>query len=333
MIRTNLNSDVLRLWNVDCINNIYTLGIQTGIGIRIDAVKHRGNTYQSKVIPNDSFDKKAIDFYLDWLQPVFKQSQSKLFFQYVNSIKDKVINEWKSGRTFTKISESKRSLFQKYEVRDDDGNRILKIDHRQLRATGNYINYLKGKSEYERQMNLGHQNIETQKNYINSDEWKNKDRHKILKSQEVIVKITRGETVETEFGKKFNALLANCAEPRSPDYPSAPTLRKNEICSDWLKCLTQCTKSTVIPKVHGSAIFAWKNFMEEQKKMFVSLEFWDKEYGMDYEAACKVLDGFSEDELVSARENAEKYRNLVSQRFKKTIKVRATCRFPKTHII
>ena len=321
LIRTNLNSEVLRMWKVGNHDGRYRIGTQTGIGLLIGGVKYRGNTHQDIVLPNSSFEKKAMDFFEEWLQDIFTKSESDLFFQYVHTKRAKVISQWRSGGFLTKAQESKRSFFVRHDITDDNGDRVTHLDHRRLRTSGNYINYLRGYGEFERQLKLGHQDRGTQKYYTNSEEWINANRHKILRTQENIVRIARGEKIDTHQGHKFYAILADCADPSTPDYPGAPKLRKDEVCGDYMKCLTMCTKSIVIPKIHGPAIMAWKKHMEAESQTFISRESWEKEYAEDYAAAEKVLAGFEEDELRESEIKAHEYTELVALRFQNKIKV------------
>lgn len=150
-----------------------------------------------------------------------------------------------------------------------------------------------GLTEYERQLKKGHKYINTQTSYENCTEFKEGKLHKITKTQHKLVGIFSGKIMIDDDPKMyiFHGPLANCQDPKQPTFFNAPS-QNDEICSDWFKCLTRCNQSCVIPKIHGPVIFAWIQYMKEEKKFSCEAD-WEKEYLVDYQAALNTTENFT----------------------------------------
>ena len=120
--------------------------------------------------------------------------------------------------------------------------------------------------------------------------------------------------------KLINGPMADCKNNKAPTFGGSPNLKENEMCSDWTKCLTQCDKSCVIPKIHGAIIYAWIDHMKRQKEYFIREVDWEKEYLIDYDAAKDTVSYFTEDEQKYAKKNAYKHTGFIQMKFPRTIK-------------
>lgn len=310
LIRLGTNQDVLKSWSIRKEENHYLMGDNiNGLALLVQGLKGRGNTVQDIVIPANSEEEKYIKFYLNWLYPLYEKSTNNKFFQYITQKhQNNNISCWDKN-TFDSLKQGKNKFYMKYEIFDDKGKRIYFFDHRRIRVSSNYADYLRGYSEFQRQRNKGHKSVETQRHYENNTDWKGQVRYKISKTQEKIVKIFRGEITENDDPKAviFNGPIADCVNPNSPTFPNAPILKENEMCLDWTKCLTQCEQCIVIPKVHGPVISAWIRFMEKEKDQFMRNRDWEKEYLVDYESAVNVFSGFSSDQKKYSNDQASRY--------------------------
>ncbi|UPT78164.1 hypothetical protein MN086_03225 [Sulfurovum sp. XGS-02] len=327
LIWEGMNTEVLKNWRVKKNKKgEFKIGNETSIGLLIESTKARSNSIQANVLSNSSNFKKYIDFYLKWLTPIYENSGKDNFFQYIY-LKDKEepLRIWKSSAFFNNLKHSKDSLFAKYEILETSGTKVQYIDHRRIRPYTNYRDAMADYSEFKRQMKKGHENIDTLKHYENSKEWIGDKKHRIARTQNLIVKILRDDEdkYEEKIQNLFNGPLADCEDPKKPDHPDALTLKKNEICSDWFKCLTMCGKANVVPKVHGPVIYAWILYMEEEYENYFSYADWEKEYSMDYMAAVNTFGGFTFHEKNYSEENAYKHEEFVKRKFKRKMKIRA----------
>lgn len=320
LIREGLNSETLQDWKITKTDEGYKLGDESPFAIIIDAEKTRSNSIITTTISKDSDQAKYIEFYLKWLSDIYEHSNEKYFFQYI--ARGTKIRSWLGVELFGGMKRSKYSFYKKNKLFDINGKRILHINHQKIRVSNNYMDYLHGLSEFERQLKKGHKSIETQKKYENSIEWNDQIMLKIAKTQNQYVSFFRGQILEStkKVNKLFEGVLSDCSNPFSPDYPGHKSLKANEACTDWFKCLTGCTKANVIKPIHGPAIVAWKEYMEQQQELFLRIEDWEKEYLPDYEAATSTLEGFNESEIQFSTQNAHRYVDVVKMKFAKKVK-------------
>ena len=323
MIREGTNSEVLRNWMVTKKDGKFSLGNKMSHGTIIESVKHRTNSLVTTCITNDSIQKKYLDFYLEWLSPYYEKSNYSNFFQYVNVLYNKessAMSVCPSSRFFKYIN----SFYIKYNIVNKYNERIFSIDHRTLRVSSNYVDYLRGYNEFERQMKKSHRNINTQISYENHTEYKTQKMNKIVKTQELIVRIINDkEPQNSKIANLFNGPLADCTNPSSPTYFNAPQLKENEKCTNWFKCLSQCSHSNVIPRVHGPVIYAWIEFMNEKRYEW-DLISWEKEYLVDYNCAKEVLKAFTKKDNEYSKKNFSRYSSLVRMNFQKITKVKGS---------
>lgn len=321
LIREGLNSETLQDWKITKTNEGYKLGDESPFAIIVDAEKTRSNSIITTTISKESDQAKYIEFYLKWLADIYERSYEKYFFQYI--ARGTKIRSWLGVELFGGMKRSKYSFYKKNELFDIDGKRMLQINHQKIRVNNNYIDYLRGLSEFERQLKKGHKSIDTQKKYENSKEWNDQVMLKISKTQNQYESFFRGHTSgsTSKIEGLFEGPLCDCSDPTSPDYPGHKPLKSDEVCTDWAKCLTGCTKATVIKHIHGPAIVAWIEYLEAQEKLFFRTEDWEKEYLLERDAAKSALIGFNEDQLQFARENAHHYKDLVKMKFTKKVKL------------
>lgn len=321
LIREGINSEVLQDWKVSKTTNGYKLGDQSPFAIIIDAEKTRSNSIITATISKDSEQAKYIEFYTQWLSDIYDKSDDNSFFQHT-SVGSKILT-WRSDTSFHHMSRNENSFYNKYKIFDIDGERILHVNHKKIRVSSNYIDYLRGLSEFERQLKKGHESIDTQKKYENSKEWYHQFMQKISKTQNQFVAFFRGQSLESTHRIEglFEGPLCDCSDPTSPDYPGHKPLKSDEVCTDWFKCLTGCTKAIVIKHIHGPAIVAWIKYLKAQEKEFFRTEDWDKEYLHDLDAAKSALVGFNESQIKLATENAHHYKDLVKIKFAKKVKI------------
>lgn len=327
MIRHGLNLEVLADWKVQKNKEgIYEiLGDSIEMFTIIDAVKNRSNSQITTVLKNDSLEKKYLDFYIKWATPLYEKSGNNKLFQYGSFLVStgKQIHTL-SSRFFTNVKNSSNSFYHKYEIIDSNDKRIMSIDHRRLRVSHNHQNYLQGKTEYERQINKSHEDGETtNSHYEEQAEWKGSKNHKVASAQNLVVGVFTGEISreENKTAELFNGPMADCKNNKEPTFNGAPSLKENQVCSDWTKCLTQCNKSRVIPKIHGPVIYAWIDYLKNQRDEFVRDSDWEKEYLVDKESAEDTVSRLTEVEKKYAIENSYKHENFVKMRFAKVTKM------------
>lgn len=328
LIATGVNQEVLKSWEIrKNENEEYVLDADDlDMFTVISSVKERSNSNISVVLQNNSIEKRYLDFYIKWSSPIYSNSQNKKVFQYMNTSGGLSKKYQEIDKSFlSNVKSSPTSLFKKYEVINQDGNRIYEINHTEIRKSHNYQDYLKGKKEFERQLRKNHESGDTTKIYYENQnhEWEDGKKHKIALSQNLLVGIFKGEISREEHktvGLFYNGPMADCKNNKSPTFRNAPVLKENEVCSDWCKCLTECNKSFVITKIHGPVIVSWINYLNKEREKFIRIEDWNKEYLEDYEAANDVLSRFPEDDIIYCNKEAYKYDNFVKMKFLKTIK-------------
>lgn len=323
LIREGCNSDVL--FNISVYKNSlgkFTLGNESGLALSIESKKLKSNSIIDIVIPIDSPQKRYLDFYLDWLQPLYQNSKSNNFFQNINlSDKEKIYTIW-STNTLIKYFRIKNSFYDKYEIFNLDGSRLNHFKHTQIRVYSNYADFLKGLSQYERQLEKGHKDLNTQLFYENSKEWKEGKKLKIFNTQNKLINYFNGiiNRSNENFTMIFEGPLSDCINNREPSYLGSKKLNKSDICSDWFKCLTMCDKSSVIPKIHGPVIYAWISYMENERIEYIRDSDWEKEFKDDFQAANDVILGFTDEEKDYCKNNQDKHKDFVKMKFFKKLK-------------
>jgi len=326
MIRHGLNLEVLVDWKVKKNKNgaYEVVGDKVEMFTIIDAVKNRSNSEVTTVLRNDSLEKKYLNLYIKWATPIYEKSGDNTLFQYGNfcgGIKKEF--HCLSSKFLTNVKNSKHSFYNKYEIIDLNDVKIKSIDHRKLRVSHNYQNFLQGKSEFERQLSKSHKSGETTKeHYENHAEWNDLRVHRIAIAQNLVVGIFKGEISREEHktAMLINGPIADCKNNKSPTFNGAPMLKDNEMCSDWTKCLTQCDKSCVIPQIHGAVIYAWIDYMKIQKEDFIREVDWEKEYLLDYDAAKDTVSYFTKEEQQDAKKNAYRHAGFIQMKFPRIIK-------------
>lgn len=328
LIRTGLNSEVLLDWKVKKIDSLYSLdGDNLGIMTLIESDKKRSNSSITCVIKNDSDEMNYINFFTTWSQELYLFSEQNNLFQYFNRGSNKTIKiEILSTKIIDYMKESPKSFFKKYEIFDEKNQRVDYLDHRLIRKSHNFQEYLKGKQEFERQLKKKHISSNTTKKHYenNSIEWSGLKKHKIAKSQNLLVSLFKGDITRNEstLSKLFNGSMADCKNNKNPTYLNAPNLKSNEHCIDWTKCLTSCEQSRVVPKIHGPVIYAWVDYMNKQKDDFINEEHWGKEYSIDYAAAIDTIKYFTEDEKRFCEKEMIKHKEFVKLILKRKVKVK-----------
>lgn len=330
LIKTGVNQEVLKNWEIKKNENgVYSLiSDELDMFTIIDGIKERSNSNISVVLLNNSLEKKYLDFYIKWATKIYNNSENTKIFQYLNNSGGLSKKYQEINHSFTtNIKNSPTSFFKMYEIIDHEGKRVQSIDHTQIRKSHNYQDFLKGKSEFERQLRKNHKSTDTTNNYYENQnfEWKGSKEHKIALAQNLIVGIFKGEINKGDH--KTASLfevgpIADCKNNKYPTFGNAPKLKDNEFCCDWTKCLTSCDKACVIPKIHGPVINSWINYMDNQREEFLRNQDWEKEYLIDYEAAKDTLSYFTEDEIIYSEKEAYKHDDFVKIKFIKTVKIK-----------
>jgi len=328
MIRHGLNLEVLADLKVrKNENGDYEMdGDSVEMFTVIDATKKRSNDDITIVLKSNSLEKKYLDFYIKWATPLYEKSGDRALFQYGSYLVSigKQIHKL-SSNFLGYVKNSPSSLYNKYEILDTNDERMSSIDHRRLRVSHNYQNYLQGKTEFERQLSKNHKSSNTtREHYENHAEWKDAKKHKIALAQNLVVGVFKGDILRDEHktAKLINGPMADCKNNNSPTFSGAPDLKENEMCSDWTKCLTRCDKACVIPKIHGAIIYAWIDYMEGQRDNFIRESDWEKEYLIEKDAAEDTVSYFTEDEKKYAINNAYKHASFIQMKFSKIIKTK-----------
>lgn len=323
LIREGMNGEVLRDWRVwkDSSGN-YKIGNENSLSVAITGEKRRTNTNIVTYVYAKSQQKKLLDFILDFNKDVYDLSSSNKLFQFI-TIKDKSVCEWGGGTYFfSSANRSKTSFLNKYNFKDINGERMTNIDHRRLRVSASYADYLRGLTSFEKQLKKGHKDINTQvTHYNNSAEWEGLKKHKIAYAQNSIVDLIRGVKDDDRLNKLFDGPIANCSDPSNPTYDNAPNLKKDDKCLDWFKCLSQCDKSIVIPRIHGGVIFAWIAYMENEREERIRESDWERDYLLDYQSALAVVDGFTEQEKKHADKEKYKHEGVIKMMIGQKTKV------------
>jgi len=328
LIEQGVNSEVLSSLRVykSSEGNYLLKGNDLGFCTSVEVVKNRSNKCFNLDFKNDSETKKNIDFFIEWCSPIYEHSKLDYLFQYMAMENKKKYVHANRNSFLETVMKSSKSIFNKYEIIDDEGRRISSIDHRSIRKSHSYQDYLLAKTLFERQINKNHNSSQiTSEVYENFNaEWNEIKKNKIGMVQERLVAYFSGniERDDKDLRDIFEGPLADCRDNKNPTFNNAPKLKKNEYCTDWYKCLTQCDKSVVIPKIHGPVIYAWIEFIEEQKNNFISENDWSKEYQIDYSAAINTISGFTEEEQSFCEKESSKHRDFVSLKFTSIVKLK-----------
>ena len=324
LVREGLNLEVIRSWKVHKIKDgTYRLGDDAGVATIIQGIKNRSNDVIWTPIKRDSILEQYIEFYLDWLTSIYEITGTKHFFQFRPTGNKSKFDYFRNRNIFRAAQEKENWFFKRYKITMPNGDRVETIDHRQPRVNKQFDDYLKDLDEFERQKKRNHKNIDTQIHYDNMDERKVVKRHKMAKALDLAEGIFKGKVKANNNHKAiiFEGPFADCKDPKSPDYPGYQKLREDEVCSDWFMCLCMCSKSIVDPKIHGPAIYAWREYMEEEKTRLLD-EHWEKEYGLQYAGAVEVIDTVIPEIYKSyCEENMSKFREFVRMHFKRKRKI------------
>jgi len=329
LIKTGVNQESLRNIKVmpSSNNSVEIKGDNLELFTIINTVKYKSNSNITIVIKNNSFEKKYINLFLSMYKSIFIHSGSDNLFQYINTQGGTgSIYQNLSSINITNIKKSPQSFYKKYKIYDTNDKRIEYIKHTKIRKSHNYQDFLRGKTEFERQLKKSHKSGDTTKIYYESQnfEWEESKHHKIALAQNLVVGIFRGEITREDHKSVnlFNGPMADCKDNKNPAFDNAPNLKENEYCSDWTKCLTQCDKSCVVPKIHGPVILAWINYLEKQKDDFLRVQDWEKEYLIDYQSAKDTFERFTDQEMEYCKKVSYKYDNFVNIKFSRMTKIK-----------
>lgn len=269
----------------------------------LDSVKIRSNTVPPSHIIKGTFTDECVNFFTEWLRPIYERSSSKAFFQYFGNkstimhLEPKTVIELKSEKK--KLKEN-RSFFEKYEiyksVEEEMGNeviwekeRVYWIKHKNIRAANNFADYKRRYGEWQRaHVKLGHQGDQTEKLNYQKFSWKLGEDHQIATTLLHIQQFCEGKVVDEKLENVFKQPHCDCLDNANPTYPGAPTINDGEVCTAWRKC-AECEHSKVFPWHHGPTIMAWRILMDQERERSLNTEEWVKEFGMDHEAAISML--------------------------------------------
>lgn len=327
LMETGHNHETLQSWEIRKIDGEYAIGTDKVMVISIDGTKKRGGEKDApSLISKNHKLFKFIKFYLEWAKPIYDETGDKSFFQYhVYDDNSGNPNKKISGGMFLgNLSMSESNFFKKYYIFSSDDERIEWIDHSEIRKSSNYQRRLQGKTEYERKIALNHNDSKTAKlHYERNLEW-NEDKNirlgDILES--IFDNIFSGRIERDEQEGCSTGLLGDCSSNNTkPNYIGVKEKNKNKGCLNWKKCLTKCDHCVVIPEIHGPAIVAWSQYLEELKENFISNDYWEKEgYAIDLKAANEVIKKFTDEELLLCKKNSYIFYNIVRADFKTTFK-------------
>ncbi|RXJ79348.1 hypothetical protein [Arcobacter sp. F2176] len=327
LIREGINPEVLKNWEVKKIDNTYTIGIETPSAYIIRASKIRSNSYYDTLIRKEHSQIKFIKSYLEHMKELYNNSNSSKFFQYYTRSNTLIQSNFNPIIQFDKSNwksptKSLNDFFTKYEIFDNEGNRINKINFSEIRPYYNYKNYLQGLNEYVRQHLMNHKDKSmTINHYENLTEWKESRNFKVAKIKDEIIGIFKGTISSSPLDKLFNGLISDCKNPQEPDYSEYINLKEDERCIDWFNCLN-CSQAHIIPKIHGPVIKAWIDYMEEKEIDFIKKSDFEKEFANSLTIAYSVFNGFTNEEQIFAKKESSKYYDVVRCRFYKKVKLK-----------
>lgn len=327
LMETGHNHETLQSWEIRKVDGEYTIGTDKVMVISIDGIKKRGGEKDApSLISKNHKLFKFIKFYLEWAKPIYDETGDKSFFQYhvYDDNTGKPNKKISDGMFLGNLSISESNFFTKYYIFNSDDKRIEWIDHSEIRKSSNYQRRLQGKTEYERKIALNHNDSKTAKlHYERNSEW-NEDKNirlgDILES--IFDTIFSGRIEREEQEGCSTGLLGDCSSYNTdPNYISIEEKNEDRGCLNWKKCLTKCDHCVVIPEIHGPAIVAWSEYLEELKEKFISNDYWEKEgYAIDLKAANEVIKKFTDEELSLCKKNSYIFYNIVRSDFKTTFK-------------
>ncbi|MDD2265468.1 hypothetical protein [Sulfuricurvum sp.] len=318
LCRSGLNQQPIKDWRVQKDGQgKYFLGEDSGMGRLVDGFKSRGNTIQTTAL--DKQHCRYVDFFCEFLTPLFERSKNDYFFQYIGNSGNKKsqskISTWNSNSLADMFTGSTH-FFYNYPIMDTEiqpagtyqQKRIYSIDHNQLRKVKNLSEYLQGKTDWERQYGLGHKNVETGISYEQTVGFKDEKQHRIAKTLNKLLDFIRGRVSEKEIPKLkvFKGPLAHCQNPFEPDYIGAKELHDGDVCSNWRKCLSGCSQCQPVKSVHGPNIMAWRIVMEELRSIYTNPQEWERMFLIDDQAAEATLEAchFTQEEKAECEKRA-----------------------------
>lgn len=321
LIETGNNAETLNSWEIKNVEGKFTLGLDKELVIEIEGYKNKSNSgTTSTLLSKKSKLYKYILMILDINKELYAKSEFKNFFQYYSTSRNKTIDIQKSDRKFLGyVRENNNNFYNKYEIFDGLGKRVFWIDHTKLRKSQNYQMALQGKTSFERQLLKNHKSSDTTELHYSTSDYKIDIKNKLGKTlEEIFEKIFKG-TFNRNINQGNNTgLLSDCSDNKKPTY-IGHNLKEGYICLDWKKCLTMCDKCVVIPKIHGPAIYAWKEYLLEIQNDYQ--EYFDKEeFNYDLQATDEALFFFTNEELRYSENNKYKYEELVRMKLITTVK-------------
>lgn len=321
--------------NTDTVSNIevhkkadgtYGMGaIHTNLRM-LDSVKGRSNTEPPSFIGKGTFIDQCVDFFTEWLAPIYEHSDSTYFLQYIgagskilrlNADSVKTLNPQKKknskGWGFFEKYEIYKSIEKAIFTKEGDNDRVLDkervwwIKHMNIRAANNFKNYHLLYGEWVRaHVDMGHQGDQTEKDNYRKFSWKLGDEYQTAVSMLHIQKFIEGKIVNKKLENVFNQPHCGCKDNTNPTFEGAPKINDGEVCTSWRYCLTRCENSYVFPKEHAPTIMAWQIVMDQEYKSgrFIRTEDWAKEYEEDYEVTEIVISKLKPEDKEFAKSKA-----------------------------
>ena len=300
--------------NTDTVSNIeihkkmdgtYVMGAIHANLRMLNSVKRRSNTVTPSFIAKGSFIDQCVDFFTEYLTPIYKQADSTYFLQYIG-VGSKILRLNADSVKTLNPQKKKNSrgwgFFEKYEIYKSvenaislkegnndksvyDKERVNWIKHMNIRAANNFKNYHLLYGEWVRaHVTMGHQGNQIEKDNYRKYSWKLGDEHQIAASMLHLQKFIERKVVDEKLENVFNQPHCGCKDNTNPTFEDAPKINDGEVCTSWRYCLTRCDNSYVFPKEHAPTIMAWQILMDQERKSgrFIRDEDWDKEYLEDY---------------------------------------------------
>ena len=311
LIDTTANTDTVS--NVEVykkFDGTYVMG-EIHANLRMfNSVKKRSNTIPPSFIAKGTFIDQCVNFFTEWLTPIYEHSDSKYFLQYIgggSKILRMNAESVKSLNPQKKRNSKRRGFFEKYEIyksvekvtsikKVDDRvlnkDRVWWIKHMNIRSANNFKNYHLLYGEWVRaHVSMGHQDDQTEKDNYRKYSWKLGDEHQTAVSMLNIQKFIEGKIVDEKLENVFNQPHCGCKDNTNPTFEGAPKINEGEVCTSWRYCLTRCENSCVFPKEHAPTIMAWQIVMDQEHRSerFIRTEDWAKEYEEDYKVTEIVL--------------------------------------------
>jgi hypothetical protein len=297
----------------------------------LNSVKTRSNTVTPSFIVKGTLTDQYINYFTEWLTPIYERSNNNKFLQYVTSSGRIVKFDSENVKTLNPQSFNRKKLhskelvfFERYEIYKSiekviitkekakeiilQKERVWWIKHKNIRPANNFKNYHLDYGEWVRaHAVLGHQGDQTEKDNYRKFSWKLGEEHQTAVSLLHIQKFIEKKVVDEKLENAFEQPHCGCRDNVNPSFEGAPKINDGEVCTSWRYCLTRCENSYIFPKHHGPTILAWKMLMEQEREQYIRTEDWDKEYSEDYAAAVVVTRMFKpEDEEFIKSKAAER---------------------------